>query len=564
MRVEHPQKNRVTTSAQAAVIPLMLALVLAVMPMHSSHVEAAKPDNAGNAGGNSGGANDSASSTVTDIQRFLYQTTWGPNSDLLANMTAASGKLDNSAKEAFLQAQFSVNTSTFPYPETAYAPGEFSSFRPVQRRFFYNAVHESDQLRQRVAFFLSQLWVVSETELRHRERMQPYVETLHDLAFDNYRRIMEVITLHPSMGAYLNMVGSRADNNRIPNENFSRELLQLFTIGPVMLKLDGSIKTDKRSGVDIPSYNEDDVMGLARALSGWTYPTREGANNRCRNPSVFHLGPMIPSRCSDRHDATEKRLFSGDLIIPADLAADEEVNRVLDYLFEHPNMGPFLAQRLIHHFVSSNPSEKYIKAVASAFNNNGSGVRGDMHAVLKKLFMHAEASSAPEAMMAGHLREPVLFMTASLRAFDAQLNPESTSNELRNYARAMEQDPWRAPSVFNYFHLAHGTFHGDHGGNHADGPEFAIHTLTGSLNRANFIDELTRDSLGGVSVKLGALHLLEPEALVDELSNRLLQSPLSDSDRDTVLAAISSESGKRRARMAIYLISNTRAWIQNQ
>lgn len=575
--VQQQKRNHqsVTTQGAAAFLRFMALTLLLLVAPFQAEVFAAKPTDpgGGNGGGNSGGGNGGggngggggdATADFTDALRFLAQTTWGPNDDSLAQLTGADADLTGSEKEAFLAAQFGLNTSTFPQPD--YTPGVITSFRPTQRRFFYNALHEPDQLRQRVAFFLSQLWVVSEREVNGQQRMQPYVEALHDVALGNYRDIMEALTLHPAMGNYLNMANSRADNGRIPNENFSRELLQLFTIGPLMLNTDGSPATEKRTGNQLPSYTEDDVIGLAYALSGWTYPAREGATDRCSNPGVFEIGPMVPSGCTQWHSAEAKILFNGELDIPSGLGAREELSIVLDYLFDHPNTGPFLAARLIQHFVTSNPTPKYVSAVAKAFSDNGAGVRGDMQAVLTTLFTHREASTPAEDMMAGRLREPVVFMNAALRGFNATIDPLGTSNELRNYASAMEQDPWRAPSVFNYFHLAHGTFHGDHG-NHADGPEFAIHTQTGSLSRADFIDELSRNSLGNVSLDFTALRAMSDDtvALMDAVASRLRHHALTDADRDVIAAALDQQTdGSMRVRMAIYLIANTRAWVQGQ
>ncbi len=509
----------------------------------------------GKGNGNGGGGGGGGGETLTREQamRFLYQSTWGPTEESIAHLMDVG-------KQAFLDEQFAARPSTYPDPPD---PDLSTSFRPAQDKFFQNAVHGDDQLRQRMAFFLSQIWVVSANTTGQIQQMVPYLRTLDQHALGNYRDIMLDVTLNPTMGRYLDMVNNRKANPETgisPNENYGRELLQLFSVGPIKLNLDGSPQTDG-SGAPVPSYTEETVQDLARVFTGWTYPTRPGGSPRCGNPSHYD-GPMIVV-CQSRHDADAKTLMDG-YAIPAGLTAEQELDLALDHIFEHPNVGPFVAFRMIRHFVTSNPDPAYVGRVAQVFNDNGQGVRGDMRAVIEAVLLDPDAESADP--LNSHLREPILYANALLRAFGATLE---ASNPIRSKTRDMGQEVFRAPSVFNYFHLAHGTFHGDHA-SHADGPEFGIHTLSNSVRRADFAYHIGRNSLGtGASVDLSDLLPLagDPGALVDAVIAKLVSSgALSAAERQSVLDAVNAVSASdsaRRVEYAIFLVATTRFQVQH-
>ena len=511
----------------------------------------------GNGGGGNGGGGGGGGGFVMDraeAMRFLYRASWGPTE-------AAIEHIRTIGAQEWVAEQLTLNLSLLPQPPDSAIS---RALRPAQSAFFSNAVHSSDQLRQRMAFFLHQIWVVSGSGGDSIQRMVPYMRLLHDQAFGNYRDLMRAMTLNPAMGDFLDMVNNRSassNGGRSPNENYARELLQLFTVGPVILNIDGSPKTD-RNGHTAPTYTEDNVIDLARALTGWTYPATPGeAESNCQNPR-YYAGAMTV-RCAGRHDS-EAKVLMNNFLIPAGLTAEQELEVALDHIFQHPNMGPFLATRMIHHFVTSHPSSSYVKRVAKSFNDNGFGVRGDLAAMLRATLMDREADSAD--VMHGRLREPVHYAAALLRAFNATVAWGDNRLDLR--AREMGQDPYEPPDVFNYFHLAHGTFHGGEM-SMADGPEFAIHTLTSALARADFVYRLSRDSLGtGTSMDLAELADLagagDREGLLNELSRRLIPSgTLDPEDIGLAMEAMNgTNSSSEILQYAIQLVTTPRFQVQ--
>ncbi len=508
-------------------------------------IPVSEADDGGGGGGKGGGKGLSRS----DAMRFLYQATWGSTEESIDHVMAIG-------RDAFIEEQFNAIPSDFPEPDPTYT---VTTFRPAQDRFYYNAVHSDDQLRQRMAFFLSQIWVVSSNTVGKTQQMVPYLRILHNNAFGNYRDILTEVTLSPTMGRYLDMVNNKKESNGVkPNENYPRELLQLFTDGPILLNNDGSQVLDA-AGDSVPSYDEAVVVDLARVFTGWTYPTKPGAEPKCTN-SAYDFGPM-EANCEDRHDIGAKTLMNG-YVIPAGGTARQDLDLALDHIYAHQNMGPFLALRMIHHFVTSNPSAAYVNRVAKVFNSSKK-VRGDLKAVIKAVLTDREALSSEHHHT--HLREPVLFANALLRAFDATL---SEPNPLRSRVTAMGQEVFRPPSVFNYFHLAHGTFHGTDG-SEDDGPEFAIHTFSTAIDRADFVYRLARNILGtGATLNLGPYLALAdtPDALTDAVINTLLSAPLSSTERQSIITAVSDVSAgnpARRVEYAIYLTALARAQVQH-
>lgn len=237
-----------------------------------------------------------------------------------------------------------------------------------------------DQLRQRAAFALGQTLVVSANKNVNGYELIPFVRLLSKYAFSNYRTLLREVTLSPSMGKFLDLANSRkAMGGSAPNENYPRELLQLFSIGLWQLNQDGTVKVDAQ-GNPLGTYTQADVKDVARALSGWTYPTAPGALPRSSNPEDF-VGLMEPR--PDHHDAGAKTVLG--VPISAGQSVTKDLEDVVDAIFEHPNVPPFVATRLIRSLVTSNPSGAYIARVAAVFIDNGEGVRGDMRAVLQAI-----------------------------------------------------------------------------------------------------------------------------------------------------------------------------------
>ena len=474
---------------------------------------------------------------MTDAEaiRFLEQSTWGPD-------PASITHLKNIGKDAFLAEQFSAQPSTYPDPDSS-----SNSLDPLRERFFFNAFQGQDQLRQRVTFALSQLFVVSANTVGNDEQMIPYVRLLHANAFGNFATLMEEVTLSPTMGRFLDMVNNdKTDptSGLNPNENYAREILQLFTVGTTLLNSDGSNQTDSM-GQPIPSYDQDVIINLSRVFTGWTYPTEPGATPRWRNPSYYN-GPM--EAFDSHHDMTEKVLMNG-FTIPAGQTARQDLNDALRHIFQHPNVGPFVATRLIRNLVTSNPSPGYIQRVATVFDADQSGTRGNLQAVIRAILMDPEA--AVVMTDGGHLREPILLGIALLRALDATV---PLDNPLYSRTRDMGQSLFSPPSVFSYFSPLYKI-----PGTTMYGPEYQIHTLSSSIARANYVDRVVNNSLGGgVIVDLSPFAAVanDPEQLVALVESTLLHGSLSNEERQHIITALSVTSNvTTRARMALYLVA---------
>lgn len=315
--------------------------------------------------------------------------------------------------------------------------------------WFRNVVNGDDQLRQRVAFALSEIMVVSQLGALFQApyALADYYDVLTQNAFGNYRTLMEVVTLHPAMGVYLSMLGNEKPNpalNIRPDENYARELMQLFSIGLVELNLDGTEKLDS-FGQPIPTYDQAIIEGFAHVYTGWTWagsPSFEQARGTRENQVV----PM--ELWLDYHDTGSKLLLNGT-VLPAGQTGEQDLAAALDNIFEHPNVAPFVSTRLIQRLVTSNPSPGYVRRVATIFNNNGSGVKGDLAAVVKAILLDPEARPTLAMEIDGKVKEPLLRLTQLFRAYNA------TSNSGRYPLVAsyilFGQGPLQSPSVFNFF-----------------------------------------------------------------------------------------------------------------
>ncbi len=323
------------------------------------------------------------------------------------------------------------------------------------------AVWGEDQLRQKVAYALSQILVISNVSdvlFNDSRGIANYQDILLEHAFGNYRDLLYHITLNPMMGEYLSMIRNEkadASRNIRPDENYAREIMQLFSIGLVELNLDGSVKLDSEDQ-PIPTYGQTEIKELARVFTGWNT-----ANARIwwewQSAGTAETLPM--TAFDGYHDFGEKILFD-DQVIPANLSPDADIQAALDILFNHPNIAPFISKQLIQRLVTSNPSPAYVERVASVFNNNGNDVKGDMTAVIKAILLDDEARNGhtDNPTQFGKLREPLLQRTQLFRAFKAQGAPFIGENE-QVYFRIRQHGSWRdigqrpfgSFSVFNFY-----------------------------------------------------------------------------------------------------------------
>jgi len=509
------------------------------------------------------------SSSEADIIRFLEQATFGATEELINHVQAIGFK-------AFLEEQYNAPIS--PYPNLAPWPAQRPetctgtcvrdnyTMYPLQVRFFSNALNGQDQLRQRVAFALSQILVVSGVQIRQPSSMAPYLNLLTNEAFDNYRQILYDMTLNPAMGDYLDMVNNdkaNATGTIQPNENYAREVLQLFSIGVNLLNQDGTPQLDTQ-GQPIPAYTQEMIEGFAHAFTGWTYAAQSGQETRAHNPP-YYLAPMQLYR--DRrgvdlnHDKGAKELLSYPGALRPTLSPNQDgqvdLNQAIDNIFYHPNVGPFISKQLIQHLVTSNPSPAYVSRVAAAFNNNGLGVRGEMKAVINAILFDPEARGDLKTDADyGHLREPALFITNLCRALNA-----TSDGILNDASRTMGQDLFNSPSVFNYYPHQYTV-----PGTNTQGPEFGIESTSTALARTNFVNTLIFGGLRlpapatGTALNLSGLQFVagNPATLTSVLDRLLLHYSMSAAMRSAIINAVSAIPASQplqRAQTALYLVA---------
>jgi uncharacterized protein (DUF1800 family) len=449
----------------------------------------------------------------------------------------------------YLNYQFTAPMTTYP------APADGDNISDLQSRFFNYTLQRPDQLRQRVAFALSQIMVVSSNKVGDPNAFVLWQNMMQKDAFGNFYDLLKDVTLSPVMGNYLDMVNNdKPDPSRgiNPNENYGREVLQLFTIGLDLLNPDGTPQLDG-SGNPIPTYSQETVEGFAHVFTGWTYPTKPGSSAHFNNPE-YYSGPMIP--IDSHHDQGAKTLLNG-VTIPAGGTTQSDLDAALQNIFNHPNVGPFIGRRLIQHLVTSNPTPEYIGRVTAVFNDNGSGVRGDLKAVITAILTDPEARRGddPTQLQAndGHLKEPVLYMTHLLRAVSAT----TYGGSLRKYVSAMQQPPMTPPSVFNYYHPDHVIE-----GTNILGPEFELLNTSTTISRINFANDLAYggDVSGDTTVDLSPYLAVasDPAQLVDKLGAILMCGQMSNDMRNAVISTISAiPNNTRRVQAALYLIGSS-------
>lgn len=388
-----------------------------------------------------------------DAYRFLNQATFGATE-------ADAQTLMSLGYEAWIDQQLQRPASLeLPHVNQAFAsypPGvDFTRLHEDRIDIWLrNALNAPDQLRQRVAFALSEIMVISQLSplVGYPWGSTSYYDRLTQNTFGNYRQLMEDVTLHPAMGVYLSMLGNQkpdAARNIRPDENYARELMQLFTIGLVELNLDGSVRLDGQ-GNPIPTYDQQVIEGFAHVYTGWTYA---GAPNfALAQPTIQNQ--IVPMQAyAEQHDTGVKRVLSYQNAtltqIPAGQTPQQDLDDALDNIFRHPNVAPFISKQLIQRLVTSNPSPQYVERVARVFENDGAGRRGELDAVVKAILLDPEARTVPTTANAGKLGEPVLRLTRIWRAYGAR--SQSGKLNVQNIPGFIGQGPLQAPSVFNFF-----------------------------------------------------------------------------------------------------------------
>ncbi len=487
--------------------------------------------------------------SATAAARLLDQSTFGATD-------AAITQVQQSGFNVFLNQQFAAPPTLIP-AFSGQNPSYCADLNSCIRYFWWGVgLYGNDQLRQRVAFALSEMWVVSSLEAS-AYGMPQYLNVLSTDAFSNWYTLMKDVTLTPAMGSYLNMVNSfKPAGGAIANQNFAREMMQLFSIGTTSLNNDGTPVLDA-SGKPVLNYTQTQVDGFARAYTGWTYANPTGSPSNGPNWTPTFNAPMTP--VDSLHDMTAKPVLNG-VTLPAGQTTQQDLEGALQNLFNHPSLPPFVCKQLIQHLVTSNPSPAYVSRVVSVFINDGQGVRGDMQAVVQAILLDPEARAGDDGSINptfGHLREPILWMTGSLRGLKAT----TAQSTLTTYtfadlsAASLGQQPQASPSVFNFF-----TPNYQLPGTSTLAPEFQLEQTASALSRLNVGNAIVfSDWIGDFNIDFSgywaSLLTPDPNALLDQLSRVFLNSQMSTQMRGSILTAIAGVPNPTdQVRMAIYLV----------
>lgn len=452
--------------------------------------------------------------TPADARRFLTQATFGASDgdvEVLSRTGYAGwlgGQLQQPLPATPFVAWMDNRSAQFAAANAGKTTGLFTLGPNQFYEHFYDlATNAPDSVRQRAAFALSQIFVVSMQDSQlygHLRSVASYYDMLQADAFGNFRTLLEDVTLHPAMGIYLSTFDNLKEDptrGRLPDENYAREVMQLFTIGLEQLNPDGTLKKDG-TGNPVPTYTHDDVAGLAKVFTGWGWYSPNPTS------TTFWKLPGPGSETTSMtfypaYHSVGAKAFLG-VTIPATTAPDPagDLKLALDTLFQHPNTGPFLATRLIQQLVASNPSPAYVGRVAAAFADNGSGVRGDLAATFKAVLLDPEARDASVALApgGGKLREPVLRLTQWLRAFGATSQTGMwLMPALDSTVSGLGQSPMNSPSVFNFWRPGYIPAQGQLGVNNLTAPEFQIVDEVSVAGYLNFLENLVANGIGGGS-----------------------------------------------------------------
>ena len=516
----------------------------------------------------------SATSTVASAQvqlslqtaaRLLDQATFGPTLTDIAHVQTVG-------VQGYLNEQFALAPTLEPDittpPPTLCAT---STVACQQAEWWQAALTAPDQLRQRVAFAMSEMFVIS-TNSDNARAVTPYQNILVNDAFANFYTMMKDVTLSPGMGAYLNMLNSAKPGTiggvlQIANENYARELMQLFTLGIDMLNQDGTLQLDT-SGNPIPVYTETQVQAFARVYTGWTYATASGGiPTSFPNNTANFDAPM--AAVESQHDMNSKTLLNGTTL-PAGQSSSLDLTGALTNIFNHTNVGPFVCRQLIQHLVTSNPSPAYVSRISAVFANDGTGTRGNLKAVVQAILLDTEARSgdANPSPTDGHLREPLLYMTNVMRGLGYTFVGAGAGTGVEyyytpgNYTSALSEKPYTSGSVFNFFppnYVIPGTT--------TNAPEFGVENTAAAILRLTLADNLVYSKISDFSVDLSATSALGLTAsatgnattdstnLANALSNIFMHGQMPAAMQTDIVNHVATLTNiPERVRVATYLV----------
>jgi uncharacterized protein (DUF1800 family) len=528
-----------------------------------------------------------------DRIRFLEQATFGPTVDL-------DNRLRRIGLRTWLAEQFAAPypSAAFPYPNVPLKPTNapadcdgdqtvtpdvpvtcsrdvYSMYLP-QIWFYKEALYGDAQLRHRVSWALGQIWVISGVDTQQSSWMITYHQQISKNAFGNWRTLMQDMTLNPGMGNYLNMLGSTKTN---PNENYPREVLQLFNVGLFMLNQDGTLQHDANNN-PIPTYSQSEVNNFTKVFTGWRDCNVQGAT--CPNLTVGspdYKDPMI--LVTGNHDLTAKTLLAypgstttsiaacGNCTTSANIAtyANNSLNQALDNIYNHPNVAPFVSKYLIQQLVTSDPTPAYVGRISAVFNANRTSPT-QLKEVVKAILLDPEArGNVKTDPIYGKLREPVQLMTNMFRQVgvtSADGLSQSDGN-VNRFPSGLAQNVFNSPTVFNFYppgYIVPGTT--------LLGPEFAIFNTGTAIGRANFanstvfgqINIALPDTPNGTKVNFTELQALAAadttsNQLLDVLNQRMMHGAMSSQMRSQILTAVNTVAAAdtaNRAKTAVYLI----------
>jgi uncharacterized protein (DUF1800 family) len=506
-------------------------------------------------------ANAQVQASLQSAARLLDQATFGPTLTDIQHVQTVG-------LQGYLNEQFALPATT--EPDIATPPPTLCASNTIpcqQAEWWQAAITAPDQLRQRVAFAMSEMFVISSNSVNARA-VTPYQNILLNDAFGNFYTMMKDVTLSPGMGAYLNMLNSaKPTGTQIANENYARELMQLFTIGLVMLNQDGTPQLDA-SGNPIPTYTEAQVQAFARVYTGWTYATATGGvPTSFPNNTANYDSPM--AAVESQHDMAAKTLLNGTTL-PAGQSSSQDLTGALTNIFNHQNVGPFVCRQLIQHLGTSNPSPAYVARISAVFANDGTGIRGNMKAVVQAILLDPEARAGDTnpSFDGGHLREPMLYMTNIIRGLGftflgagAGTGPEYYYT-LGNYSTLLSEKPYASGSVFNFFPPNYVI-----PGSTTNAPEFSIENTASAILRLTLADNIVYNRISDFSVDLSATSALgimasatgnattDSTNLVNALGNIFMHGQMPAQMQTDIINHVATLSNiPERVRVATYLV----------
>ena len=519
-----------------------------------------------------------------DRIRFLEQATFGPTA-------AMDERVRRIGLRVWLADQFEETYPTLPYPDfplmagtpppecdgnnTAPNPVDTDplcfrnhySMYPVQNWFFKEAFYGNAQLKHRTTWALSQMWVISGVDTQQSRHLTEYYKILGRNAFGNYRTLMQEMTLNAGMGNYLDMVRSTRTN---PNENYAREILQLFSIGLFQLNQNGTLQLDANNN-PIPTYDQTTVNNFTKVFTGWNF-CEVLASCPNRGSGANYIDPML--LVQNNHNIEAKTLLDYPNAVNKNIAASlngtTELNLALDNIYNHPNVAPFVSRFLIQHLVTSDPTPAYVGRISAVFNANRTSPT-QLKEVVKAILLDPEArGNVKTDPNYGKLREPVQLATNLMRQFKVQSADGLTQSDgyLSPLTAGMAQNVFYSPTVFNFYapdYIVPGPG--------LNGPEFAIMTTGTAIARANFINTMVFGRINvsvpvipnGTSINFTEIQALAAadttsNRLLDELNTKLMHGTMTAQNRSTILTAVNAVAATdplTRAKTAIYLVATS-------